>query len=82
MELILKYFPDLNPWQISCFEAMQPLYKEWNSAINVISRKDIDHLYEHHILHSLGIARVMRLPRAPQCLMLAQAEDFREFRWR
>lgn len=59
MELILKYFPDLTPWQISCFEAMQPLYKEWNSAINVISRKDIDHLYEHHILHSLGIARVI-----------------------
>jgi 16S rRNA (guanine527-N7)-methyltransferase len=60
MELILKYFPDLTPWQISCFEAMQPLYTEWNAAINVISRKDIDHLYEHHILHSLGIARVMR----------------------
>lgn len=60
MDTLLKYFPDLTPHQIECFRAMQPLYEEWNAAINVISRKDIDRLYERHILHSLGIAKAIR----------------------
>ena len=59
MDLIIKYFPGLLPEQIEKFEAMQPLYEEWNAAINVISRKDMEHLYERHILHSLGIAKVL-----------------------
>jgi len=58
-ELILKYFPDLTKEQQSQFDSLYDLYKEWNEKINVISRKDIDNLYTNHILHSLGIAKVM-----------------------
>lgn len=58
-ELILKYFPDLTAEQKRQFDALFELYKEWNDKINVISRKDIDNLYTNHILHSLGIAKVM-----------------------
>lgn len=58
-ELILKYFPDLTQAQQSQFESLYDLYKDWNEKINVISRKDIDNLYTNHILHSLGIAKVM-----------------------
>lgn len=57
MQLILKYFPDITEVQKKQFEALYELYKEWNSKINVISRKDIDNLYEHHVLHSLAIAK-------------------------
>jgi len=57
MELILSYFPELTAKQVSQFKALGPLYKEWNDKINVISRKDIDHLYEHHVLHSLALAK-------------------------
>ena len=56
MELILKYFTDFTELQISQFKALEPLYKDWNSKINIISRKDIDSLYEKHVLHSLSIA--------------------------
>src|SRR5688572_9280928 len=56
MELILKYFSDFTPQQLEQFKALDPLYKEWNQKINVISRKDIDSLYEKHVLHSLSIA--------------------------
>jgi 16S rRNA (guanine527-N7)-methyltransferase len=56
---ILKYFPDLSPEQISRFEKMAPLYHDWNRKINVISRKDIDSLYEKHILHALAIAKII-----------------------
>jgi 16S rRNA (guanine527-N7)-methyltransferase len=55
--LISDYFPDLSEQQVKQFEALYPLYSEWNSKINVISRKDIDSLYLHHVLHSLGIAK-------------------------
>jgi len=58
-ELILKYFPDLSENQKQQFDKLQELYAEWNAKINVISRKDMDSLYEKHVLHSLGIARVM-----------------------
>lgn len=57
MEMINKYFPNLTPRQQEQFAAMSELYREWNAKINVISRKDIDHVEEHHILHSLAIAR-------------------------
>lgn len=58
-ELILKYFPHLSENQKQQFDKLQELYAEWNAKINVISRKDMDSLYEKHVLHSLGIARVM-----------------------
>lgn len=58
MDLILKYFPELSERQREQFAALQPLYEEWNAKINVISRKDMDCFYEHHVLHSLAIAKV------------------------
>jgi 16S rRNA (guanine527-N7)-methyltransferase len=57
-DLILKYFPDSNPHQQEQFRQLLPLYQFWNEQINVVSRKDIDLLYERHVLHSLGIAKV------------------------
>ena len=59
IEIILKYFPNLTNQQKEQFEALYDLYTDWNSKINVISRKDITNLYEHHVLHSLGIAQVI-----------------------
>ena len=59
MDLILKYFPELTDRQVQQFGQLEALYKEWNTKINVISRKDIDELYLRHVLHSLGIAKVM-----------------------
>jgi len=60
MDEILKYFPNLTAIQIEQFEKLDFLYHDWNEKINVISRKDIDSLYTKHILHSLGIAKVMK----------------------
>lgn len=60
MKLIHKYFPDLSATQIEQFSALEGLYKDWNSKINVVSRKDIDELYLRHVLHSLGIAKVIQ----------------------
>ncbi len=60
MEPIKKYFPDLTPLQIDQFEQLGPLYRDWNEKINVISRKDIEELYVHHVLHSLSLARIIR----------------------
>lgn len=60
MELIRKYFPDLTQEQYTQLQALGALYTDWNSKINVISRKDIDNLYEHHVLHSMALAKVMR----------------------
>lgn len=57
---IIKYFPNLSEVQQQQFAALYDLYTDWNSKINVISRKDITNLYEHHVLHSLGIAKVMQ----------------------
>jgi 16S rRNA (guanine527-N7)-methyltransferase len=57
VELICKYFPNLTDRQIEQFACLDGLYREWNSKINVISRKDMDCLYEHHVLHSLAIAK-------------------------
>ena len=59
MELILKYFPKITEEQKQQFAALYDLYIDWNAKINVISRKDITNLYEHHVLHSLGIAKVI-----------------------
>ncbi|THF51168.1 16S rRNA (guanine(527)-N(7))-methyltransferase RsmG [Flavobacterium supellecticarium] len=58
MQDIVKYFPNLTEDQVSKFRELEVLYKDWNAKINVISRKDIDELYEKHVLHSLGIAKI------------------------
>lgn len=60
MDIIIKYFPNLTEEQHRQFAALYGLYMDWNAKINVISRKDIENLYEHHVLHSLGIAKVIR----------------------
>ncbi len=60
MDEILKYFPNLTDLQIEQFQKLDFLYHDWNEKINVISRKDIDSLYTKHILHSLGIAKIMK----------------------
>ena len=60
MDLITKYFPHLTEEQRRQFAELDSLYRDWNAKINVISRKDIDALYEHHVLHSLGIAQMIR----------------------
>lgn len=62
LELIQQYFSDFTPEQLQQFAALDALYKDWNSKINVISRKDIEGLYEKHVLHSLSIAAVFELP--------------------
>ena len=58
-EIIQKYFPELSDEQRQQFDALDALYRDWNTKINVISRKDIDQLYEHHVLHSLAIAKMI-----------------------
>ena len=55
---LLRYFPSLDAWQKQQLAELYPLYVEWNAKINVISRKDIQHLYLHHVLHALSIAKV------------------------
>ena len=76
MELILKYFPDLTEEQKRQFAALYDLYTDWNSKINVISRKDIDNLYEHHVLHSLGIAKVIRFKPGTKVMDLGTGGGF------
>ena len=68
MELISKYFPQMTDEQVRQFDALDELYREWNMKINVISRKDIDNLYEHHVLHSLAIAKMIRFKPGTQIL--------------
>lgn len=76
MELILKYFPDLTEEQRRQFAALYDLYIDWNAKINVISRKDIENLYEHHVLHSLGIARVIRFRPGTRVMDLGTGGGF------
>ena len=76
MELILKYFPDLTEEQKRQFAALYDLYTDWNSKINVISRKDIENLYEHHVLHSLGIAKVIRFKPGTKVIDLGTGGGF------
>ncbi|MBX2906105.1 MAG: 16S rRNA (guanine(527)-N(7))-methyltransferase RsmG [Taibaiella sp.] len=58
MDIVLKYFSDFSPLQLQQLQALEGVYKEWNEKINVISRKDIDSLYEKHVLHSLALAAI------------------------
>ena len=68
MDIIRKYFPELTAEQLRQFAALGGLYEEWNAKINVISRRDIGNLYEHHVLHSLAIARILRFRSATHIL--------------
>lgn len=76
MEHILHYFPQINARQREQFEALDALYHEWNARINVISRKDIDNLYLHHVLHSLGIAQVIRFKSSTRIMDLGTGGGF------
>ena len=76
MEIINKYFPNLTEQQRERFVALDELYRDWNSKINVISRKDIDNLYEHHILHSLGIAEIINFKPGTRIMDLGTGGGF------
>lgn len=76
MDIILKYFPDLTDTQKEQFAALYDLYTDWNSKINVISRKDITSLYEHHVLHSLGIAKVIQFKPGTSVMDLGTGGGF------
>lgn len=90
-EIILKYFPDLTSSQIDRFSRLKDIYRTWNNSINVISRKDIDNFYVHHVLHSLAIAKIIHFaggtrildagtgggfPGVPLAVMFPDAEFF------
>ncbi len=68
IDIITKYFSDISDEQRRQFEALYDLYQDWNSKINVISRKDIDNLFEHHVLHSLSIAKTIRFKDGSEIL--------------
>lgn len=70
MELIKKYFPKLSQIQLTQLEALPELYVEWNAKINVVSRKDMDNIVLHHILHSLSIAKFIKFKKGSNCLDL------------
>jgi 16S rRNA (guanine527-N7)-methyltransferase len=76
MELIDKYFPSLTKEQRNQYDALYDLYLDWNSKINVISRKDIENLYEHHVLHSLGIACAIRFKPGTEVMDLGTGGGF------
>src|SRR5436853_5733142 len=76
MEKILKYFSDFTPRQLDQLKNLEGLYKEWNEKINVISRKDIDGLYEKHVLHSLSIAAVFKFPAGSEILDIGTGGGF------
>ncbi|MDY6100067.1 MAG: 16S rRNA (guanine(527)-N(7))-methyltransferase RsmG [Bacteroidaceae bacterium] len=76
MKLINKYFPTLTSEQRERFEALDALYHDWNAKINVISRKDIENLYEHHVLHSLGIAHIIHFKPGTTILDLGTGGGF------
>lgn len=75
-EIIFQYFKDINDEQRAQFRALGPLYQEWNAKINVISRKDIDNLYMHHVLHSLGIAKVVNFKPGSNILDIGTGGGF------
>lgn len=76
MDIILKYFPNLTETQEQQFAALYDLYTDWNSKINVISRKDITNLYEHHVLHSLGIAKIIQFRPGTEIMDLGTGGGF------
>lgn len=76
MQIIQEYFPDLSAKQKEQFAQLLPLYQDWNSKINVISRKDMEQFYEHHVLHSLGIAKVMHFKPGTKILDVGTGGGF------
>ncbi len=76
MEIIKKYFPEFTIQQLQQLEQLHFLYNHWNTKINVISRKDIEHLYEHHVLHSLSIAKVINFDKDDRVLDVGTGGGF------
>lgn len=76
MDILLKYFSDFTPTQLQQFAALEDLYKDWNQKINVISRRDIDSLYEKHVLHSLSIAAAFDLPAGAEIIDIGTGGGF------
>jgi 16S rRNA (guanine527-N7)-methyltransferase len=76
VEIILKYFKNLSDRQKEQFAQLMPLYKEWNEKINLISRKDIDYLYTHHVLHSLAIAKYVNFKPGAKVMDLGTGGGF------
>jgi 16S rRNA (guanine527-N7)-methyltransferase len=76
LELITKYFPHLSPLQLEQLAALEDLYKDWNSKINLISRKDIDSIYRNHVLHSLSIAAAFRFENGSEILDIGTGGGF------
>lgn len=76
MEVILNYFPDLSQEQVQQFKMLPALYEEWNQQINVISRKDIDNLFTHHILHSMAIAKYIQFKAGSDIVDLGTGGGF------
>lgn len=76
MEIVLKYFDDFTEMQTNQFAQLEALYKEWNEKINVISRKDIDSLYERHVLHSLALAVLCNFDKGAQVVDIGTGGGF------
>ena len=76
MNALERYFPELTALQRERFSALEPLYRDWNAKINVISRKDMDDFYEHHVLHSLSIAKAVSFPAGSTVLDLGTGGGF------
>ncbi len=76
MDIIKKYFPNITELQAEQFAQLEALYNEWNAKINVISRKDIQNLYEHHVLHSLGIAKIINFRSGTNVMDLGTGGGF------
>lgn len=76
LDLITEFFADFTPRQLEQLAALDELYRDWNSKINVISRKDIDHLYENHVLHSLAIAAAFEFPSGAKILDIGTGGGF------
>lgn len=76
LDLLLKYFPDLTAQQREQFRKLGTVYAEWNERVNLISRKDFEHLYERHILHSLGIAKVVQFKKGARVIDVGTGGGF------
>jgi 16S rRNA (guanine527-N7)-methyltransferase len=76
IQIIQKYFPDLSPIQIKNFSRLEELYTTWNNQINVISRKDTENFYERHVLHSLGIAKIIQFKDGSEILDIGTGGGF------
>ena len=81
MEMIQQYFDDFSEVQAKQFAALKELYTDWNEKINVISRKDMDNFYEHHVLHSLAITTQFEFTKGMQVMDLGCGGGFPAFRW-